>query len=296
MEIYTSDIKLSNDRGLQRIKHLFASGILLIFVLNNIPIVKASQKSILRIASTSAPVDTGLLYVLNEAFQFKWGVFTNLTKMNIKEICKAIEKKEVDFVIINSPKAIEKLTERKLVIIKEPIMNNNIFLFGPYNDPCNLRGGKPVVDGLKALKECNWLYYLSSNDTAIAEIEKDLWERVGGIPGDSRFFDTPLDSREKLLQADKDKTYCLIDSGTFYANKNKLSGRLFCTGGKINKNLYFGCVISEEPGGSENFVSAMAYLGWLTSVEGQKIMKDFTKNGENIFLPATSYENNSKDK
>jgi len=249
------------------------------------PINAAKPTNNLRIASVFEPVETGIIYVLNIPFENRWGIYTDVKKMNLNEIYKALRKGEIDFIIANCKEFIDNLEAENLISSKRSFMSNNIHIFGPINDPCGLNKLESTLQCLKKIKECNWLYYYSELDSGLDREEIRIWKPIGGIPIYANFIKTRLTTNEKLNQSDKDKTYCLIDSGTYFSNSNILSGRLFCKEDKSIKNEYYACVVSEIKGKSKNYVSASAYSGWLTSLDAQKMIGDFKKNGEIIFSP-----------
>jgi tungstate transport system substrate-binding protein len=256
----------------------------------------ALQEKKLKVASACEPVDTGLIYTLNEPFEFKFQAFADITKMGVDETYKAIKNGEVDLVIVNYKDFVDKLSKEKLTKCNEVIFSNNLSIYGPVSDPCKLNESATILGALKILKDCNFLYYYTDKDFGIDRVEKKIWSTIGGMSVDAKFMKTSFETKEKLLQADKDRTYCLVDSGTYNENKGTLSGKLFCSNDKTQKNEYYACVVSEKPGKSKNYVLAMAYFGWLTSKDGQKIIRDFKKNDEIIFTPVMTNDDDTDKK
>ena len=243
------------------------------------------NSNILRIACAQEPLETGLIYTINSPFEFRWNAFLKVEKMDIDEIYDAVNKQNIDFVLINDVDIVDRLVKENKAKNKEPVMSNLIVLFGPDNDPCRIAKSNDIEAAFRIIKGCKQLFYSSYKDSGIDRIEKSIWNAVGGFPHDVRTLKTGFGATLKLLEADKNHAYCLIDAGTYYENLGRISGRLFCTEDRRYKNEYFGCVVTEDPGGNQNYVLAMAYLGWLTSSEVQKIIENFKKNDKSLFSP-----------
>jgi tungstate transport system substrate-binding protein len=258
---------------------------IILLLLNMSTDVKCIEFDRLKVGCVNEPLESGLIYYLDQPFETRWKIPVEVVKLNIGDMSKAIEEKSVDFVLINCKDVVEKMVAQKLLSYNRVIMYNYIFIFGPSRDPCSIEKNDKLVDCFKTINNCNRLFYSTDNDSGIDRFEKSIWKPLGGVPADSKFIKTGFDNKTNLIQADKQEAYCLTDSGTYYSNASMLSGKLFCIKDKTNKNEYFGCVVTEGDGKKNNYVSAMAYFGWLTSNDAQKMIFEFTKNGKNIFNP-----------
>jgi tungstate transport system substrate-binding protein len=88
-----------------------------------------------------------------------------------------------------------------------------------------------------------------------------------------------------LQIADEKNGYCLSDRGTFIAFRKKVDLIVLGEGDSRLYNPYGIMAVNPEVHPHVGYVHAMALIGWITSVEGQKIIADYRKDGEVLFHP-----------
>lgn len=87
--------------------------------------------------------------------------------------------------------------------------------------------------------------------------------------------------------ANEKKAYALADRGTYLAYSKKVDLAILCEGDNDLFNPYGIMAVNPARFPEVKYVSAMAYIGWVTSQEGQKIIKEFgvEKFGQPLFKP-----------
>jgi tungstate transport system substrate-binding protein len=89
--------------------------------------------------------------------------------------------------------------------------------------------------------------------------------------------------------ADEKRVYTLTDRATYLAfiGGKKISLPVLFEGDPILFNPYGIIAVNPAKYPHVNYVKAMALIGWLTSQEGQKIIKGFGKEqfGRALFIP-----------
>jgi tungstate transport system substrate-binding protein len=87
--------------------------------------------------------------------------------------------------------------------------------------------------------------------------------------------------------ANEKLAYTLADRGTYLAYKKKVSLEILCEGDPDLFNPYGIMAVNPARHPRANYVLAMAYIGWVTSPEGQKIIREFGKEkfGQSLFIP-----------
>ena len=89
---------------------------------------------------------------------------------------------------------------------------------------------------------------------------------------------------EVLIMSDNLKAYTLSDRGTWIAMKDKLPGlKILSEGDPALFNPYGVIAVSPQKHPEVNYMAAMQYVAWVTSVQGQKIIRDYTLGGEQLF-------------
>ena len=90
-----------------------------------------------------------------------------------------------------------------------------------------------------------------------------------------------------LKIADEKKAYTMADRGTFLAFSEKISLPVLCEGDPVLYNPYGIIAVNPAKHAHVNYVKAMALIGWITSIKGQEIIREFGKEKFNqpLFIP-----------
>ena len=90
-----------------------------------------------------------------------------------------------------------------------------------------------------------------------------------------------------LQMAHEKSGYTLSDRGTYLAYKGKIDLEILCEGDPTLFNPYGIMAVNPARYPKTNYILAMAYIGWVTSPEGQKIIREFGKDklGQPLFIP-----------
>ena len=79
----------------------------------------------------------------------------------------------------------------------------------------------------------------------------------------------------------------MSDRGTYLAYQSKIDLDVLTEGDPLLFNPYGIMAVNPAKHPHVNYVLAMAYIGWVTSPEGQKIIREFGKDkfGQALFIP-----------
>ncbi|PQM56031.1 MAG: tungsten ABC transporter substrate-binding protein, partial [Deltaproteobacteria bacterium] len=79
--------------------------------------------------------------------------------------------------------------------------------------------------------------------------------------------------------------YTITDRGTWLVMRSKLSLKLYVEGDSLLFNPYSVIAVNPERYPTINYLGAMSLIAWLTSVEGQNLIKNFRMKGQPLFFP-----------
>ena len=90
-----------------------------------------------------------------------------------------------------------------------------------------------------------------------------------------------------LNMANEKQAYTLSDRGTYLAYRRKIGLKILCEKDPVLNNPYGVIAVNPAKFPYVKYIYAMAYIGWLTSPEGQKIIREFGKDkfGQPLFIP-----------
>jgi len=88
-----------------------------------------------------------------------------------------------------------------------------------------------------------------------------------------------------LQVANERQAYVLCDRGTFLAYKDKIDLIILSEGDPLLFNPYGIMAVNPARYPHVKYIEAMQLIAWVTSVDGQKIIREYKKEGEILFHP-----------
>jgi len=244
----------------------------------------------LTIATTTSTNDTGLLDVLVPAFDLKYGTKTKWLSVGSGEAMEIGKRGDADVLLVHSPAAEKQFIADGFGINRKDVMYNFYYIVGPKADPAKVSGKTAAVDAFKAIYAADATFLSRADKSGTNTKELAIWKTAGLAPTgatDKWYKEAGVGMLDLLNMANEVKGYTLVDSGTWGANKGKLTNLdVMVKGDPILFNPYG--VIQVNPAKYPNVHSkaALAFSNFITSAEGQKIIGNFTsKAGQKLFIP-----------
>jgi tungstate transport system substrate-binding protein len=256
------------------------------FALCAITLTAAAQNTHLRLATTTSTEDSGLLPVLDPPFESLTGIIVDVISVGTGKAIKLGENGDVDVVLVHDRKAEDKFVAQGFGVNRRDVMHNDFVLVGPVEDPAQVARCTTTVEAFSriALAQAGFVSRGDASGTNVKEL--DLWAAAMVKPKGSWYKEAGQGMGEVLVMASNLKAYTLTDRGTWIAMRDKLPGlRILFEGDAALFNPYGVIAVNPQKHPEANYMAAMQYIAWVTSVQGQKIIRDYTKDGEQLFTP-----------
>lgn len=251
--------------------------------------VDAQQHQIL-LASTIGPIDAGIVDVLETEFHKKTGIVIRHVGAGTGATLKLAESGNFDVVLVHAKALEEKFVADGFGIKRYDVMYNDFVLVGPAEDPANVKGEKSIAVALKKIMDSKSLFISRGDKSGTHIKEMELWQSAGLQPKGEwyRIYEKGAEGNGKTLKyVDEQKGYTIMDRATCITMKNTIKLQVM-----VEKDESMLNYISVIPVNPEKFTSVknaevMKFVDWVTSEEGQKIIRDFGKDkyGEPLFFP-----------
>ena len=241
----------------------------------------------LKVSSTTSTDNTGLFQALNPPFEKRFGCRVDVIAVGTGKALKIGEMGDSDVVFVHSRPAEDKFVAAGHGVNRRDVMYNDFIIVGPTNDPAGTRGAKDAKKALAVIAKAGALFISRGDDSGTNEKEKSLWKKAGIMPK-GRWYSEAGQGMGAVIQIANEKlAYTLADRGTYLAYKNKVSLEILCEGDPDLFNPYGIIAVNPAKHPRVNYVLAMAYIGWVTSPDGQKIIREFGKEkfGQPLFIP-----------
>jgi tungstate transport system substrate-binding protein len=195
------------------------------------------------------------------------------------------ENGDVDIVFVHARAAEDQFVADGFGVNRRDVMYNDFIIVGPENDPAGIKA-KNAVESLKAIFAKNATFASRGDDSGTHKKEKEIWKEAGMEPEGTWYLETGQGMGATLTLANEKQAYCLVDRGTYIAYEDKVDLVILSEGDERLFNPYGIIAVSPAKHPHVNYLYAMALIGWVTSVEGQKLIGEFKKYGKLLFYPS----------
>ena len=236
--------------------------------------------------STTTSVDaTGLLDVLADEFRKETGIELRWVAVGTGAALKQARDGNADVVIVHARKLEDEFLKDGFGVNRRVIARNYFMIVGPADDPARVSGAADAAAAFGRIKAAGAVFVSRGDKSGTHIRELDLWAQAGGKP-ESHYLETGQGMAQTLQVATERLAYTLTDTATFYGLPGLRGLVPVLEGGPGLENIY--AVIAVDPARvpSAHYEEAMAFITFLTSPRGQKIIGEFKgKAGRRLFEP-----------
>ncbi len=239
----------------------------------------------LRLATGTSTVTSGLLDVLIPPFERRYGVRVDVLPVGTGKALKLGRTGDVDVVLVHARAAEEQFVAEGYGVNRRDVMYNDFVLLGPPADPAKLKEAATLQDAMRHLARGRAPFLSRGDDSGTHKKERKLWASAGVTPSDPWYLETGRGMGDTLVTANEKQGYVLSDRGTYLAMKPKLELVVVFEGDEALFNPYGIIAVNPARHPHTNYVMALAFIGWVTSPEAQRIINGYRKGGKVLFHP-----------
>ena len=246
---------------------------------------KKNKIPVLRMATTTSTVDSGLLDYLLPYFEKKYGVKMEVISVGTGKAIQLGYSGDVDVVLVHARSLEDQFVADGYGVNRRDVMYNDFLIVGPPANPVGLKKDDKGTDAFKKIANAK-APFISRGDKSGTDIkEKELWKAAGITPEGKWFMESGQGMGATLTMSDELGAYTLVDRATFvsYAAKVKLSALV--EGDPTLFNPYGVIAVNPKKNKYAKYDLAMKYVDWMTSDEGQKLIAGYKIKGIQLFIP-----------
>ncbi len=246
----------------------------------------AAQSVRLRIATTTSTQDSGLLTVLNPPFEKMTGITVDVIAVGSGKAIRLGENGDVDVVFVHDRKLEDRFVGQGFGVNRRDVMHNDFVIVGPAEDPAGIARETTAAAAFARIAGAGAVFISRGDASGTNAKELDLWGRAGMKPQGTWYKDAGQGMGEVLIMANDLKAYTLSDRGTWLALKGKLPFlKILWEGDPVLFNPYGVIAVNPQKHPEVKYMAAMQYIAWVTSVQGQKVIREYTVDGQTLFTP-----------
>lgn len=249
------------------------------------PAMAKKKPPILRIATTTSTVDSGLLDYLLPFFEKKFGIRVEVISVGTGKAIKLGESGDVDVVLVHARESEDQFVADGFGVNRRDVMHNDFLIVGSENDPAGIKDSETAIDAFKQIAR-KQTPFISRGDKSGTDIkEKEIWKKAGITPSGKWFLESGQGMGATLTLADEIGAYTLVDRATFISYKAKLRIVPLVEGDPGLFNPYGVIAVNPKRNKYVKYDLAMIFIDWITSDEGLKLIGDYKMQGVQLFIP-----------
>jgi tungstate transport system substrate-binding protein len=240
------------------------------------------------VSTTTSTVDSGLLDVLQPAFEQQTGYKLTILSQGSGAALKTGERGEADVVLAHSPDAEKQFMDGGNGTRRELVMHNDFIIVGPAKDPAGIKSATDINDAMKRMAASNTPFISRGDDSGTNALELKLWQAAGINPKGQGWYQESGSGMGQTLQIASDKAgYTIADRATYLNLKKNLSLDILVENKPSLLNVYHVIQVDPKKSPKVNGEGAQAFIEWLISPATQKLIGDYGKDrfGQPLFVP-----------
>ncbi len=265
-------------------KLYLVSMILLSVCLLTVPV---SAQERLKMSTTTSTENSGLLRVLLPPFEDAFDVKVDVIAVGTGKALELGSNGDVDIVFVHARPAEDQFVADGNGVNRRDVMYNDFVILGPESDPAGISQASSAAEALTLIAEAQAEFISRGDDSGTHKKEKIIWQKAGMTPEGGWYQEAGQGMGAVLTMAHEKQAYTMSDRGTYLAFSEKIDLNVLYEGDPVLYNPYGIIAVNPAKFPHVNYVYAMALIGWVTSPEGQKMIKEFGKDtfGIPLFYP-----------
>ncbi len=239
----------------------------------------------LMLATTTSVDATGLLNVLGDEFKKESGVTLRWIAVGTGAALKQARDGNADVVIVHAKKLEDEFLRDGSGVNRRVIARNYFMIVGPPDDPARVAGAAGAREAFERIRAAGAVFISRGDKSGTHTRELDLWALAGGRP-EKNYLETGQGMAQTLQVAAERQGYALTDTATFFGLAGLRGLAPVYQGSPELENIYAVIAVNPARVASARYGEAMAFIAFLTSPRGQRIIGEFKgKSGRPLFEP-----------
>ncbi|QLG29651.1 substrate-binding domain-containing protein (plasmid) [Halorarum halophilum] len=244
----------------------------------------------LTLTTTTSTYDTGLLDELNAPFEEMYGVTVDSVAQGTGAALETARNGDSDVVMVHARSLEDEFMREGYGVNRRDIMFNDFVVVGPEDDPVGIGGVGSATEAFSTIADQGATFVSRGDNSGTHTKELAIWGAAGVEPSGDWYRETGQGMGEVLNVANESGGYTLSDRGTYLSQRSEISLVIHVQGPieggpELLANPYGILAVNPAAHDNVNYDLAMAYIGYITSPEGQRRIEEYTANGEQLFYP-----------
>jgi len=244
----------------------------------------------LTLTTTTSTYDTGLLDALNAPFEDMYGVTVDSVAQGTGAALETARAGDSDVVMVHARSLEDEFMQGGYGINRRDLMFNDFVIVGPEGDPAGIEDMSSAAEAFATIAEAEAPFVSRGDNSGTHTKELVVWDEAGVEPGGAWYQETGQGMGAVLNIAHEQGAYTLSDRGTYLSQRSEIDLVVLVQGPieggpELLANPYGIIAVNPAVHPDVNYDLAMAYIGYVTSPQGQDVIEGYRANGEQLFFP-----------
>ena len=247
-----------------------------------------AQEKFITVASTTSTEQSGLFGHLLPVYTKKTGVQVRVVALGTGQALDVGRRGDADLVFVHDKPAEEKFVAEGFGVERREVMYNDFVLIGPKSDPARVAGGKDIVAAFRKIQAAQAPFVSRGDNSGTHAAELRLWKDAGIDLASARgpwYRETGSGMGPALNTASALNAYVLADRGTWLSFRNRGDLAVVVEGDTRLFNRYGVMLVNPARHPHVKKDLGQAFIDWIVSEEGQRVIADYRIGGEQLFYP-----------
>jgi tungstate transport system substrate-binding protein len=236
-------------------------------------------------ATTTSTENSGLLDELVPPFEEKFNVRVDVVSVGTGAAIELGENGDADIIFVHARAAEDEFVEAGYGVNRRDVMYNDFVVLGPPSDPAGIEGMESAEEVFQTIADSGSEFVSRGDNSGTNKKELSLWDMAGINPDGSWYIESGQGMGASITMADEREAYILADRGTYLAYSGEIDLEILSSGDPALFNPYGIIPINPAYHTHVNYQMAMAFVGYVTSQQGQNIINNYSRYGEQLFYP-----------
>jgi tungstate transport system substrate-binding protein len=247
----------------------------------------AQAQRAITVASTTSTEQSGLFKHILPKFTGSTGIEVKVVALGTGQALDIGRRGDADVVFVHDKEAEEKFVAEAFGVTRHEVMYNDFVVVGPKSDPAGA-AGKDVQAALRRIAAVKAPFISRGDRSGTHTAELRYWRDAGldlaAIKG-HWYKEIGQGMGPALNTASAQNAYVLSDRGTWLSFKNRGELAVLVEGDQRMFNQYGVMLVNPAKHAHVKAAEGQAFIDWLLSADGQKIIAEYKIDGEQVFFP-----------
>jgi len=247
-----------------------------------------AQEKFITVASTTSTEQSGLFGHLLPIYVKKTGVQVRVVALGTGQALDVGRRGDADVLFVHDKPAEEKFVADGFGVERREVMYNDFVLIGPKSDSAKVARGKDIVAAFRKIQGAQAPFVSRGDKSGTHAAELRLWKDAGIDLASARgpwYRETGSGMGPALNTASSMNAYIFADRGTWLNFKNRGELSIVVEGDKRLFNQYGVILVNPARHPHVKKDLGQAFIAWILSDEGQRVIADYRIGGEQLFYP-----------